>query len=211
MIEIIELEDDFSYIPLKSFETLKSDKYLKVENIFRRRAYSSGVFEKGKMNWKTESSFVQLKELNSYAGDIVRQFEPLTDECKKYTELLVDRILKISKIPDDNYEIGSHQIRVLATNNFNGYPAPEGFHQDGFDYIAIQCVDLKNVNGAVSLVRPIKAKSDKSLYEYILAPRQIMVLNDREVEHYVTPLTPKVPGSAHRDIFVITFSKIKDF
>jgi len=88
-------------------------------------------------------------------GGVIRHFEPLIMESKHYIESIVHRLIKSAKIPQDDYEIGCHQIRISAENDFNGYPAPEGFHRDGFDYIAIHCVSLNNVNGAISLVRPI--------------------------------------------------------
>lgn len=209
MIDILELREEFRLVPFNTFDDLKSDKYLKSEKTFRYRAYSVGTINNCKIYWKKDTSFLQPEELNSYMGGVTRQFEPLFIECKSYIESVIHRLIESSAIPDNNYEIGCHQIRVVSTDDFNGYPAPEGFHRDGFDYIAIHCISLNNVNGAVSLVRPLGDKHN--LLEHILMPGQIMVLDDREVEHYVTPMTPKLPGSAHRDIFVITFSKVKEF
>ncbi|MDC9616078.1 2OG-Fe dioxygenase family protein [Xenorhabdus khoisanae] len=208
MINVLELHEEFKHAPFDTFDTLKADNYLKDKHVFRYRAYNICAIYNHKLNWNSDSYFLQSEKLNSYAGGVARKFDPLPTECKKYIELIIYQLINSSVIPDNNYKIGCHQIRISSTDDFNGYPAPEGFHQDGFDYVAIHCVSLNNVNGAISLVRPLVDKNN--LKEHILMPGQIMVLDDREVEHYITPITPKLPGSAYRDIFVITFSKIKD-
>ncbi|AEG09409.1 Protein of unknown function DUF2257 [Shewanella baltica OS183] len=208
MVDILELQEEFKFAPFNSFNQLKADNYLKSKSVFRRRAYSIGSITNSRLNWKEDTTFLQSEELNRYIGGVIRHFEPLLMESKNYIESIVHRLIKSAKIPQDDYEIGCHQIRISAENDFNGYPAPEGFHRDGFDYIAIHCVSLNNVNGAISLVRPID--DEDHLLEHVLMPGQVMVLDDREVEHYVTPMTPKLPGAAHRDIFVITISHIKE-
>ncbi|OUY08441.1 2OG-Fe dioxygenase family protein [Acinetobacter populi] len=211
MLKLLELKDEFRLVPLETFDHLNEDKYLKAQDKFRFRAYSTGNLVNSILKWKEEnSSFLQSKELNNYMGDVVRHFNQLPPRSKKYINIVIRSLFDSSTIPKANYEIGCHQIRIIATDKFNGYPAPEGFHRDGFDYIAIHCAQLNNVNGAISLVRSLDNK--EKLYEHILLPSQIMVLNDNKVEHYITPITPKIPNKkAYRDIFVITFNKKEIF
>ena len=37
---------------------------------------------------------------------------------------------------------------------------------------------------------------------------ETIVLRDKAVKHYVSPITPKVPGQAYRDAIVITFEVV---
>lgn len=191
--------------PESTFEGLPTDPYLKGSHAYRKRAYSHGEYLDGRIQWLPSNFFLQSKDLNTYAGGIERTFADLSQPSCEYIESVITFMINHEHLNDTAYTIGCHQIRIVATDEFNGYPAPEGFHQDGFDYVAVICVDQENINGGFSLVRPIS--SEKAISELQLQPGQIMLINDREVEHYVTPITPKIPGQAHRDVFVITFKE----
>lgn len=99
--------------------------------------------------------------------------------------------------------MGCHQIRVTADGESPGFPAPEGFHRDGFEYVAVTCVALRNVSGGHSLVRA----GDEVIFDRPMAPGETLLLNDREVTHYVSPIMPRSPGRAVRDVMVVTFAQ----
>ncbi len=44
-------------------------------------------------------------------------------------------------------EMGIHQIRVVASKDEQGEPAPEGIHKDGFDYVGIFCINRDGISG----------------------------------------------------------------
>jgi hypothetical protein len=146
---------------------------------------------------------VQSKELNEYSGDIKRKFEPVTEEVRNYLgKKLIPLITR--SLPKNNYEIGLHQIRTLTNNKNMGKPAPEGAHQDGFDYVCVICANYHNITGGNSLlVNPLNHK--ETLFNTVLTPSEAILFDDRIYAHYASPIVPLLPGNGHRDVFVITF------
>ncbi|NBT86343.1 MAG: hypothetical protein EBT45_07625 [Alphaproteobacteria bacterium] len=110
-------------------------------------------------------------------------------------------------LPPCDYEIGVHQIRVVADDQSMGIPAPEGIHQDGFDYIAILSVNNQNLAGGVSILLSSQNPKD-IIFEQSLQPSNCLLLNDRNLFHYVSPIVPKLPGNCFRDMIITTFSII---
>ena len=58
-----------------------------------------------------------------------------------------------------NAEVGFHQLRIKCGKDFVGYPVPEGWHKDGFDYVILVNFGSKNIKGGVTR---IKEKIDQS-------------------------------------------------
>jgi len=85
-----------------------------------------------------------------------------------------------------------------------GKPAPEGIHQDGFDYVMVSCLSLKNVSGGDSILVDAKNHS-QIIYDKALEETECLLFNDRAYAHYASPIIPKMPGICTRDVFVTTF------
>jgi len=196
-----EISDELA----KSFSVLAPDRFLRNEDCFRYRAFGQAEVAGMAVHWTDGATFRQDRKFNSYAGGTSRTFEPVRHEAKAFTEQLVtDREVR-KLISGDNHRIGVHQIRVIAKDGMTGYPAPEGFHRDGFDYVAITSIAHVNVNGGVSLVAADE-HCDEIIFDGVLTSGQMLILDDRRVTHYVTPITPKFPGrAAYRDVMVVTF------
>ena len=80
---------------------------------------------------------------------------------------------------------------------------PEGIHQDGFNFIAISCINRKNIKGGLSNVYE-NDKITKS-YSKILNIGEILILNDRKMFHDVTNIElDNLNNIGYRDIFVFT-------
>ena len=96
-------------------------------------------------------------------------------------------------------------------NKYNGgvtrYFAPEGIHQDGFDFLAIICVNSLNVKGGVSYI--FLASDHKLVFETILLPNTSILLSDKHFAHYTLSIYPELPGIAKRDVIVTTFKYSK--
>ena len=110
-----------------------------------------------------------------------------------------------AQLPGDKFTIGVHQIRIVANDDDMGKPAPEGIHRDGFDFVAVVAVARTNVNGGVTMLVDLD-DYNKALFEDTLESGEAIVFDDRIVAHYTTPITPRYPGAASRDVFVVTFS-----
>lgn len=203
---LFKLEKIESFIQA-TFDYLPNDNYLKSNKKFRKRLYSAGTIINNIFEWDLIiREFEQSSVNNDYLGDIKRQYKPLSNTIKFFVQnKLIHHV--IVHLPRLNYKIGVHQIRVIADNTTMGIPVPEGIHQDGFDYVFILCVSNINVAGGNSILFNSKHYED-ILFEYILQPTDCLLLNDRKLFHYVSPIVPKLPGNCSRDVIVMTFEKI---
>jgi hypothetical protein len=191
---------------LKSYSTLDPDRYLRSDWCFRYRAFGEAVLTAAGLQWQQPQPFLQDVSINQYAGGMTRVFAPLSSDGLRLVEALTREAVAGLGIESLGCRIGAHQIRILADDSHNGFPAPEGFHQDGFDWITITCVAADNVSGAVSILR--EHPGGPIAHERVMAPGQTAYVDDRRLEHYVSPFTPKLPGQASRDVVVLTFSAI---
>lgn len=191
---------------LDSFAALPADPHLRGDHVFRFRAFGEAGVEGGRVRWDEEpADFFQSGELNEYAGGTPRRFATLPEPARAYAENLVASDA-VRALAPDTYRLGCHQIRVTAVDDHPGLPAPEGFHQDGFDLVAVACVAAENVSGGISLLRETREDGDV-IMERVMPPGEVLLFVDPEVVHYVSPITPKLPGHpAYRDVTVLTFA-----
>ncbi|MEU6551290.1 2OG-Fe dioxygenase family protein [Streptomyces sp. NPDC046915] len=199
-----------------SFHALAPDDYVKSLVPFRFRAFGTARVEGEKTVWQQDSPFLQSTDVNGYAGGIERRFQPLGEPVREFAEELVRDAALRRLVGSEDFLIGCHQIRVVAGDDQIGRPAPEGFHRDGFDGVAVTVVSAENVSGGISLVREDDGGDAADgagdvLLDRVMAPGETLYLDDRRVVHYVSPITPKHPGViAHRDVVVITFDLQRD-
>jgi hypothetical protein len=190
----------------QSFHYLPEDNYLKTDFIFRKRLYSTGkiCYKNIIFNEKNEP-FVQNGKINQYIGGVKREYMPLTENTQFYVKYEI--ILPVLEyLPEGNYQFGIHQIRILADDEHVGKPAPEGIHQDGFDYILVACYATINVAGGNSILVDANSHS-KIYYDKVLHSGECLLFDDKKYAHYASPIVPKIPGSCYRDVFIVTLEK----
>ena len=143
----------------QSFKFLPPDKYEKSKGYyFRFRNFSKIIIKNKIVDHLTDTKFFQNKKINRYAGGIKRKFSPI----KKNIKFLMVKLFKEnfhSLIRYKNAEVGFHQLRIKCGKDFVGYPVPEGWHKDGFDYVILVNFGSKNIKGGVTR---IKEKIDQS-------------------------------------------------
>lgn len=145
----------------------------------------------------------QPKEYNPLLGDIKREFAELDDQLIALDEFqkLVFEFSEYCKIPP-GIDIGVHQIRTSCSPANFGNPAPEGIHRDGCDYIGIFAVDRHNIQGGETHL--YKQKREKPMFNKVLKPGELLLVNDREFFHFTTPIKPIENSEGTRDVFVLT-------
>ncbi|WP_440682573.1 2OG-Fe dioxygenase family protein [Cysteiniphilum halobium] len=200
----VEFIGDLKHKFAESFDTLKRDPNMKSGDNYRHRAFAVGDISRGQISVSPHSEvFHQSKKLNKYQGGIDRNF-PLVemDVAQKVAREMI--MLHIyPKLPAYDYHFGIHQIRIYTNDEVTGKPAPEGVHQDGFDYVTIICVDMQNVTGGNSLL--VDINNHRHIYfNQVLKEGEMLLFNDRKYAHYASPIVPLLPGFGHRDVFVIT-------
>lgn len=187
-----------------SFDNLPPDNHLESRFMFRRRRYSLCRYFAGELKWLPPIPFLQAAEHNPLAAGRPRPFHSLRSATRQAVASKIIPTLT-AQLPSDEFTVGVHQIRIVANDEYMGKPAPEGIHRDGFDFVAVIAVARSNVNGGVTILVDRDNYNDV-LFEDTLERGAAILFDDRNVAHYTTPITPRYPGAASRDVFVLTFS-----
>nr|MBC8410515.1 2OG-Fe dioxygenase family protein [Paracoccaceae bacterium] len=121
--------------------------------------------------------FNQSSDYNLHQGNKLRLFENLEEETinsRGFKEICLE--FKKANDLEDGVEVDVHQLRVVTLDEFdNTAPvAPEGIHQDGYDYIAMVGIQRNNIKGGELQAYPDK----KSLpfLNHILKDGQMLFL-----------------------------------
>jgi hypothetical protein len=185
-----------------SFENLPVDPYIK--GTFRRRRFSRFTGTPSHLHRLEHKYFVQSSKVNKLAGDIKRDFPELEDNLKDLPEFqrIVDAFVDFSKIDPMVTEMGVHQIRIVASKNEQGEPAPEGIHQDGFDFVGIFCINRADISGGETHL--YREKEGAPIFDKVLQPGEFVMVNDRTLYHYASAVAPIGDQQGVRDVFVIT-------
>ncbi len=192
-----------------TFNNLANDTYLKHKYTFRKRAFTKCLIDKD-FNLKVlkTQTFKQDIRINKYAGGIPRNY-PIVNS------LVVDYIQKFFELNKyyfsdlkPNSEIGIHQIRITTINNNEGHPVPEGYHQDGVDYVIIIPIQSYGICGGINSIRYGSQDGAEILNEK-LDFEKVLILNDRRVFHYASPIYAKYENiEGYRDSIILTIEKV---
>lgn len=194
---------------LASFGELPDDQFLKGEFVFRKRAYARGILTPESIEWDSGTDFFQPRAINTYAGGVKRVFAPAGVPIRDHVWQVLQSAFYRHGLGAARYHFGLHQIRIVCDNRHEGCPVPEGFHQDGFDFVALHNFRRSNITGGGSFLRD-GSKDGPCVFEHDLLPGEALVFNDRRLFHYATPITNVEPGTGYRDICVLTFSQLHE-
>jgi hypothetical protein len=185
-----------------SFVRLPIDPY--IQGRFRRRRFSHFIGPPDHLRRLSHMAFQQSRAVNELLGGVKREYDELEESLvgSEAFHSLVRAFVDHLGLDAQTTEYGVHQIRIECSSEVAGDPAPEGIHQDGFDWVGIFCVDRHNVVGADTHL--YRAKDQPPIFSRELQPGEAVFVNDREVFHYTDPVHPRVAGPGHRDVFVIT-------
>ncbi|WP_108651800.1 2OG-Fe dioxygenase family protein [Dongshaea marina] len=186
------------------FETLEPDPYL--ESNCRFRAFSRYRKSEQGIERLDGNNFMQSSDVNRLIGDVERSFEHISPELEQQAEFqyLLNAFIERTGIDSEKTPIGVHQIRVTCSCDLSGSPAPEGIHQDGFNFVGIFCVRRENVRGGYTQIFSAPVDQHPHLSS-TLEENQFIILNDKRYFHYVSEIQPadkQQPGV--RDVFVLT-------
>lgn len=195
--DLASLEATFARLP----EDTYAEKGLRGRRYSRYRMDSSG-----KVNHLSHEDFVQSSAINKAVGDVERRFEEIesgTENDPGFVAMFEAFRAHTGFGPET--VVGAHQIRWHCRNKVM-IPAPEGTHQDGFDYIAMFMVESKNLSGGEILV--YKTPAESPMVKETLKSGEYVVLNDKRLFHDAAPLVPDpTPEDGHWDLIVLTANK----
>lgn len=186
----------------RSFDDLPGDGYLPG----RYRRYSNFKLVNGLLQPLGRKPFVQSKDVNRLVGGILRDFPPLDQSIVANSEFqALVRAFTLSCSPADTpaTEVGVHQIRVEAQPGSPGRPAPEGAHQDGFDFVGIFCVGREGITGGETHLF-VSENARDPCFTYTVNAGEMLSFNDRSLFHYTTEIVADQSGWGRRDVFIFT-------
>lgn len=186
----------------QSFERLPVDPY--IEGDFRLRRLSRFIAPDNQLRALPHQEFIQSDRYNHFQGNIRRDFEEL-EASVAMSDAFIHLLTEIKNglnLDLSSCVLGVHQIRIVAKKGSSGQPAPEGIHQDGFDYISIICMDRFHVSGGVTEL--YEHPKGEAIFSKTLRPGEVLFCNDRSRFHFTGPLQPYLFDEGHRDVFVIT-------
>ncbi|MGX2029618.1 2OG-Fe dioxygenase family protein [Methylocaldum gracile] len=183
------------------FSSLPVDPY--IEGDYRLRKLSRFKVSKDGIVKMPHGFLFQPKEYNPLVGGIKREFSELDEELVNFG--MFKSLLSIFRdfcSLDIGAEIGVHQIRTTCSPDNFGNPAPEGIHSDGADFVCIYSIDRRNIQGGETHL--YKNKTGNPVFDKILYPGELLLINDRKFFHYTSPIQPLGESVGHRDVFVLT-------
>ncbi|MCC7304661.1 MAG: 2OG-Fe dioxygenase family protein [Alphaproteobacteria bacterium] len=185
-----------------TFANLPEDQY--AEKRLRSRRYSRYKLSRdGKLTHLTHKEFMQSKNINKAVGDVERNFEEIETQLETNPAFIkMFEEFRAHTALSDESVIEAHQIRWHC-KRFVKIPAPEGIHQDGFDFIAMYMVNSYNVEGGDIMIYP-KLDAPPS-FKKKLQPGDYVMLNDKLLYHYAAPLVPNAnDDEGYWDLIVLT-------
>jgi hypothetical protein len=183
------------------FDNLPLDPYL--AEPYRSRRFSQFRVAPERLELLGHRFFVQAKEYNRLLGDVRRYYAELDEELTAVEDFrrIVFDFVETCHIPTREADVDVHQIKVISAVR-PGCPAPEGVHRDGFDYIGICCVSRDNIDGGeTTLYEP---GGSEPIYRKTLEPGELLVVNDRRLLHYTSPIEAADARGGARSVFILT-------
>ncbi len=143
----------------------------------------------------------QSLEFNPVHGGIQRHYPPLS---AGFVAALADplRLFQAMARLGEEDEVLVQAQRVTTGTGGVGHPAVEGFHQDDVEYVGILLVCRQGLAGGKTLLAA-DADGRDLVFAGELQPGQLLVLDDRRVWHYTSPVRDVAgPGLGHRDVIL---------
>lgn len=193
-----------------SFNKLPSDKNEKSKGyFFRFRKFSKFNYIKKKFILDPGSNFYQKKKTNRFAGGKIRKFANIDNNILNKIIKLIEKNFIIFLDKNKDYNFGVHCLRIKCGNNFVGYPVPEGWHKDGFDFVIVLNITSKNIQGGTTRLKTNMNLDKKDDFAEFLKKGEFVFFNDRKYNHYTDPITiDNEKKKSFRDTIVITVKKL---
>jgi hypothetical protein len=193
------------------WDRLPADAYLRDQGGYRFRRYDRFSFLplSGELLPLPHTAFLQRKEFNKLYGDIEREFAGLaarTLENAFLRELIEFDFRQFfpRNAPAENcWEVGIHEIRIVAKRGEAARPTPEGAHRDGCNFIAMHLVRRRSIVGGVTTLYDENENVLRALT--LLDPLDSVYVEDARVMHNVTPVYAESHAPGVRDMLVVTY------
>lgn len=183
------------------FDRLPVDPY--IQGRFRERRYGRVEKEGSRFYPLDNGVFFQAAAINKFLGDVPRTYAELDPAFVAHPtfQLMLARFARHTQLADGQ-AIGIHQMRIVIGEGESVPPAPEGVHQDGFDFIGVFFCGSDGVSGgALQLYHGLK---EQPFFQQQLNAGEYLILDDRRFYHNAAPILPQGSHRGHWDVVVLT-------
>jgi len=210
LLQLLKISDDAVASVTGSFDSLPHTSHK--DGKYRLRKYSAIELRTSFWNAKEEAEirrlnqedFIQDEKWNDHQGGMIRSFEPIEDEVLQsqgFKEICLAFKKYFNMISGEKVEV--HQMRVRTLDGTEWTPvAPEGVHQDGYDYIAIVGINRHNIEGGELLA--YLSKDEDYFLKYALNSGEILMLDDSRLWHNASPIRRATASVGYGDWFILT-------
>jgi len=202
-LDIFKLVSNLNIVRVQSlFTNIPQDPY--VREGYRYKSLARCRINGTEIEKQPHTPLFQDRDTNPVNGGIVRFYPEISDlDRAKEAIMLFANTFKI----DYSYEILVQAQRTKCSLHNPGITTPEGFHRDGIDFIAIFCVSQYNIVGSQT---QLLNSDDKIVFQRVLSPGEMLLIDDRQLLHYTSPISVKEPQLSDfgfRDVLIISSAK----
>lgn len=186
------------------FAVLKKDKYVpqgfRYKHIIRfeidRKDNTSSVVS------LPHAALMQSSDVNPTHGNIIRYY-PMYNSLSPYNVLNIINVFNDNTPRSDYKRILLQAQRITCDPNLEGLPSVENWHRDGVEHIGIVCVARHNIEGGTN---EFMVNDTKEYMAYDLLPGEMVIFNDNNVRHRVSPIRPADKyKNGYRDVLLIAY------
>ena len=203
ILQITKIEQHHADEIKSSFDNLPETDH--VDGNYRLRKYSHVLVdcETGtQISDLGVTQFKQSSKYNQHQGGMVRNFNSIDEDV-----LQSPAMLEIVKVFMDAckfvaVEMDIHQMRVRCTGGATQL-SPEGWHQDGYDCIAMIGITRCNIIGGQALLST--SKTEPPFLEAVMDPGTMIIIDDSHLWHNgrsIQPIDDSKP--AYMDMVIFT-------
>jgi hypothetical protein len=207
-IEATPIGDDQGF--LDSWNRLEQDQYMADGGKYRKRRHAAYAISNAgqQAQLMPYQPHYQTVDYNPLNGGVARYFAPILDDLHRSATLAA--LLEFGNqvftriTGNHQWHIELHQFRIEARDGKQGLPTPEGVHRDGVDFVIVVMIKRVNIDSGATTIFD---HDNQLVGEFMLRESfDLVLVNDRQLYHGVTPITPLDPlEEAYRDVLVITF------
>ncbi|MFN8610035.1 MAG: 2OG-Fe dioxygenase family protein [Vulcanimicrobiota bacterium] len=190
---------------LASYESLCQDQHMADGGTYRFRRYSRLLLRRGQLARLEGNSIFQTLEDNPLNGGVKRTFEPILPEilATPFLSALVQQDARqLALNPESEWEVGLHCVRIRATPEQFGQPAPEGIHRDSEDFTVQHVLARHQVQGGVFTAYN---EQHQPIFHWLQTRSWDTIFFRGDLWHGVTPVRSQLGG--YRDILLVDFCK----
>jgi hypothetical protein len=195
---------------LDSWNRLEQDQYMADGGRYRKRRHATYAIDSAgqRARLMPYQPHYQTVDYNPLNGGVARYFAPILDDLHRSATLAA--LLEFGNqvftriTGNHQWHIELHQFRIEARDGKQGLPTPEGVHRDGVDFVIVLMIKRVNIDSGATTIFD---HDNQLVGEFMLRESfDLVLVNDRQLYHGVTPITPLDPlEEAYRDVLVITF------